>query len=41
MPAVSLVLGVVVRDEHVELISIVGGGICVLGAWLLARAAKQ
>ena len=41
MPAVSLVLGVVVRNEHVELISIVGGGICVLGAWLLARAATQ
>lgn len=41
MPAVSLVLGVVVRDEHVAMVSVAGGVICVLGAWLLARAAKQ
>lgn len=36
IPAVSLVLGVVVRDEHVAAISLVGGGVCVIGAWLLA-----
>lgn len=41
MPAISLVLGVVVRNEHVELISVLGGAICVLGAWLLAKASAQ
>jgi drug/metabolite transporter (DMT)-like permease len=40
IPAVSLVLGVTVRNEHVEAISLAGGAVCVLGAWLLARAGR-
>ena len=38
IPPVALLLGVLVRHERVEVLSIVGGGICILGAWLMARA---
>jgi drug/metabolite transporter (DMT)-like permease len=38
IPAVALVLGVVVRSEHVALLSVLGGVICVVGAWLIRRA---
>jgi drug/metabolite transporter (DMT)-like permease len=38
MPPVALLLGVLVRDEKVALLSIVGGAICVTGAWVMARA---
>lgn len=37
IPVVALILGVVVRDEHVAALSIAGGGICLLGAWLMRR----
>jgi len=40
IPAVSLALGVGVRHEHVHTMSLVGGLVCVLGAWLLARAPR-
>jgi drug/metabolite transporter (DMT)-like permease len=40
IPAVSLLLGVVVRHEHVNTLSIIGGAVCLGGAWLLARAAR-
>jgi drug/metabolite transporter (DMT)-like permease len=38
MPPVALLLGVLVRDEKVALLSILGGGVCILGAWVMARA---
>jgi len=38
MPPVALLLGVIVRHERVALLSIVGGAICLLGAWTMARA---
>jgi drug/metabolite transporter (DMT)-like permease len=38
MPPVALVLGVLVRDEHVHAWSIVGAAVCLVGAWLLRRA---
>jgi len=38
IPPVALVLGVVVRGERVALVSIVGGAVCVAGAWLIRRA---
>jgi drug/metabolite transporter (DMT)-like permease len=38
MPPVALLLGVIVRDEKVALLSILGGAICILGAWVMARA---
>jgi drug/metabolite transporter (DMT)-like permease len=38
MPPVALLLGVLVRHERVELLSIIGGAICILGAWVMARA---
>jgi drug/metabolite transporter (DMT)-like permease len=38
MPPVALLLGVLVRDERVAVLSIVGGAICILGAWQMARA---
>ncbi|MEZ5257320.1 MAG: DMT family transporter [Ilumatobacteraceae bacterium] len=41
IPAVSLVLGVTVRNEHVAALSIVGGVVCVLGAYSLATAARR
>lgn len=37
IPPVALVLGIVVRGERVALLSIVGAGICVAGAWLVNR----
>jgi drug/metabolite transporter (DMT)-like permease len=40
IPAMSLLLGVVVRHEHVEALSVIGAVICVAGAALLARTAK-
>jgi len=38
MPPVALVLGLLVRNERVEFLSIVGGAVCLLGAWLMAKA---
>src|SRR5205823_121309 len=35
MPPVALLLGVLVRHEHVALLSIVGGAICLAGAWMI------
>jgi drug/metabolite transporter (DMT)-like permease len=41
IPVVALVLGVVVRDEQVALLSVVGGLICLSGAWLMKRASSH
>ena len=41
IPPVALVLGVAVRGEHVALVSVLGGAVCVLGAWLVRRAQSQ
>jgi drug/metabolite transporter (DMT)-like permease len=38
IPGVALVLGLVVRGEKVALLSIVGGAVCVAGAWLIHKA---
>lgn len=38
IPPVALVLGVLVRAEHVAALSVVGGAVCVAGAWLIRRA---
>ena len=38
MPAVSLALGVVVNNEDVALLAIVGSGVAVLGAYVLSRS---
>ena len=38
MPVVALLLGVLIRDERVSALSIVGVGVCLAGAWLLRRA---
>lgn len=38
IPPVALVLGVVLRAEHVALLSVLGGAVCVAGAWLMRRA---
>jgi drug/metabolite transporter (DMT)-like permease len=38
IPPVALALGVVVRGEHVARLSVVGGVVCVAGAWLVRRA---
>jgi len=38
IPAVALALGVVVLGEHVPLLSVAGGAVCVAGAWLTRRA---
>ncbi len=37
IPAVALALGVVVRGERVALLSVVGGVVCVAGAWLMRQ----
>jgi drug/metabolite transporter (DMT)-like permease len=41
MPPVALLLGVLVRHERVELWSIVGGAVCLAGAWFMARAQHE
>jgi drug/metabolite transporter (DMT)-like permease len=38
IPPVALVLGVLVRHEHVAALSILGAAVCVAGAWLMNRA---
>lgn len=38
IPPVALVLGVAVRGEQVALLSVIGGAVCVAGAWLMRRA---
>jgi len=38
IPVVALLLGVFVRDERVALLSVTGGLVCLLGAWLMKRA---
>ena len=38
IPGVALLLGWLVRGERVALLSIVGGAVCVAGAWLMRRA---
>lgn len=38
IPVVALVLGVTVRDERVAAISLVGGAVCLAGAWQIRRA---
>lgn len=41
MPVVALVLGVLVRGEHVPVIAIAGGALCLTGAWFLRRASGK
>lgn len=41
IPGVALVLGVLVRGERVALLSILGGAVCVAGAWFIHRAQRQ
>ncbi len=41
VPVVALVLGVVVRGEDVAVPSILGAGVCLLGAWMIRRPAGR
>jgi len=41
IPVVALVLGVVLLHEQVALMSIAGGMVCLIGAWLMKRAASH
>ncbi|MFI5235911.1 MAG: EamA family transporter, partial [Gemmatimonadales bacterium] len=38
MPPVALILGLLVRHERVSTISVLGGAVCLAGAWLMTRA---
>jgi len=38
IPPVALFLGVMVRGEHVAGLSVLGGVVCLAGAWLMRRA---
>jgi drug/metabolite transporter (DMT)-like permease len=40
IPAVALVLGVLVRDEHVAALAIAGMGVVLIGAWITSRAGR-
>jgi drug/metabolite transporter (DMT)-like permease len=40
IPGVALVLGVVVRGEHVAVLSVVGAAVCVAGAWLMQKTRR-
>ena len=37
IPVVALLLGALVRNEHVDVLSVVGCGVTVLGAYLAGR----
>jgi drug/metabolite transporter (DMT)-like permease len=39
-PPVALLLGVLVRHEHVAPLAVLGGAVCVTGAWLMNRAQR-
>lgn len=41
IPVVALILGVVVRDERVALLSVVGCLVCLTGAWFMKRASAH
>ena len=41
IPPGSLLLGVLVRGEHVAALSVVGGVVCLAGAWLMRRAQME
>src|SRR5262249_51456324 len=41
IPVVSLLLGVLIRHEHVSPVSIAGAGICLIGAWLIRPVASD
>jgi len=41
IPVVALVLGVAVRHEQVALLSVAGGLVCLIGAWLMKRASSH
>jgi len=41
IPVVALILGVEVRGEHVAALSLVGGGGCLAGAWLIRRGSAS
>jgi drug/metabolite transporter (DMT)-like permease len=38
IPPVALMLGVLARGEHVAGLSVLGGAVCLVGAWLMRRA---
>jgi drug/metabolite transporter (DMT)-like permease len=38
MPVVALVLGVTIRGERVEMLSVVGAAVCLAGAWIIRYA---
>jgi drug/metabolite transporter (DMT)-like permease len=40
MPPVALLLGVLLRHEHVAVLSIVGGAVCLAGAWMIRPRPK-
>ena len=41
IPPVALVLGVLARGEHVAALSVIGGVVCLVGAWLMRRAQME
>ena len=41
IPVVALLLGVIVRGEHVAAIAIAGGALCLAGAWLIRRGTMR
>lgn len=41
IPGVALILGILVRGEHVAPLAIAGAAVCVAGAWLMRRAAAH
>jgi drug/metabolite transporter (DMT)-like permease len=41
IPVVALALGVILLHEQVALLSVAGGMVCLIGAWLMKRAASH
>jgi drug/metabolite transporter (DMT)-like permease len=41
IPPVALLLGVIIRGEHVAALSIFGGAVCLVGAWLIRPQAPK
>jgi drug/metabolite transporter (DMT)-like permease len=41
IPVVALILGVVVRNEHVAMLSLIGGAVSLAAAWVVRWASMR
>jgi drug/metabolite transporter (DMT)-like permease len=41
MPVVALILGITIRGERVQLLSVAGAAVCLAGAWIIRNATRK